>query len=238
MPASSFRSPGEVGQMAKGARASAAARAAREAARLTGEKMFDGDPCIGGHGSRRYVRNGLCAACVLSRGSAWVQANPERVKARRLARYAANPERTKASVAAWKRANPDKVNATNARRHAARLKRTVSWSSRSIERLAYWLARAVTQITGAKWHVDHIYPLQGETVSGLHVPMNLVVIPGRLNSVKRNHIDERQADGASLKNTLEDVRWLVRDYPAQRLELHKHENAILELLELSGSAKN
>ena len=39
---------------------------------------------------------------------------------------------------------------------------------------------------GTVWHVDHIIPLQGKIVSGLHVVDNLQVIPGSENSRKGN----------------------------------------------------
>ena len=37
--------------------------------------------------------------------------------------------------------------------------------------------------------VDHIIPLQGQFVSGLHVPENLRVIPRSINRSKRNKVD-------------------------------------------------
>lgn len=83
--------------------------------------------------------------------------------------------------------------ANDAKRHAAKMHRTPAWLTADdlwlIEQ-AYELASARTALFGFSWHVDHILPLQGRTVSGLHVPNNLQVIPWLDNVRKANRVAE------------------------------------------------
>jgi hypothetical protein len=134
--------------------------------------------------------------------NAWGRANPEKVKAAKAKYASANKEVVKARITAWQEANKEKmVEARRAwreannhkerayvrKRQAAKLQRTPSWLSSDdywLMEEAYELAVKRTKLFGFQWDVDHIYPLQGKTVSGLHVPLNLQVIPGVLNSSK------------------------------------------------------
>ena len=50
----------------------------------------------------------------------------------------------------------------------------------------YWLAQDLGRVTGEPYHVDHIVPLQGKNVCGLHVPWNLQILPAYLNLRKSN----------------------------------------------------
>jgi len=51
---------------------------------------------------------------------------------------------------------------------------------------AYALAKTRTETTGIAWHVDHIVPLRGKEVCGLHNAFNLQVIPAVQNLQKGN----------------------------------------------------
>lgn len=100
-----------------------------------------------------------------------------------------NQEKLKATYKDWAQRNKDKVNANWMKREAAKKQRTPAWLTEDdfwlIEE-AYKLAVKRKEILGINWHVDHIVPLQGKTVSGLHVPWNLQVIPAKQNQSKSN----------------------------------------------------
>ena len=78
------------------------------------------------------------------------------------------------------------------RRRSSKLNATPTWLSQEqlsqIEYL-YWLSKDLELTSGQKYHVDHIVPLQGRHVCGLHVPWNLQVIPAEINLSKGNKYD-------------------------------------------------
>ena len=84
---------------------------------------------------------------------------------------------------------PGKLSAKENKRKAAKIQRTPAWLTDDdhwmIEQ-AYELSALRTRIFGFPWHVDHVVPLQGKLVSGLHTPYNLQVIPGAENVRKSN----------------------------------------------------
>lgn len=80
----------------------------------------------------------------------------------------------------------------NATRRAISRKAKPTWLTPeqrlSIESL-YYLAKDCQVVSGQTYHVDHIVPLRGYNVCGLHVPWNLQVIPSDLNAKKYNNFE-------------------------------------------------
>lgn len=98
---------------------------------------------------------------------------------------AENADRKRASDAKFKTENPHKVTAYKAKRRAAVLKACPAWlTDEHKEQIVsiYAEARRLTELTGTPHEVDHEVPLQGKTVSGLHVPWNLRVLPKQVNN--------------------------------------------------------
>ena len=98
-------------------------------------------------------------------------------------------ERNRDSV--YAKLNPHLYAAKTRQRKAAKLQRTPSWLSaeqiHTIEQF-YWEAAEISKLVGEVYTVDHIVPLQGKIVSGLHVPWNLQIMSRSENSRQGNRI--------------------------------------------------
>lgn len=85
-----------------------------------------------------------------------------------------------------KKENPHIYNAQKALRRALQLNATPKWSDLKEIRMIYKEAKDISKQTGVVHHVDHIIPLNGKIVSGLHVPNNLQIITAIDNLKKSN----------------------------------------------------
>jgi hypothetical protein len=137
----------------------------------------------------------------IEKARAWKKRNPARVLASQRARASVNLEKNRAAREAWAKRNPtkvlesgkryrkqnrEKIRARLAASKEGREKRCVLWATRDAIIEIYRQAELMTQTTGRLHVVDHIIPLQGRTVSGLHVETNLRVIEHHENAVKHN----------------------------------------------------
>lgn len=118
---------------------------------------------------------------------AWRLANKEKQKAKEKEYYEAKKEQIKQYQVKYKKTNPAKVNALSKKRKVGKKQRTPCWLTEiDYERIEiqYKLAYYLSKITGITYHVDHILPLHGKYVSGLHTPNNLQVLPATENLQK------------------------------------------------------
>lgn len=74
-------------------------------------------------------------------------------------------------------------------RKAAKMLRTPQWADHDAIAKIYRECDRVTRLTKIAHHVDHIVPLQGRNVSGLHVENNLQILTATENVRKHNLYD-------------------------------------------------
>lgn len=115
--------------------------------------------------------------------------NLQKFLERERASYERNRESAIAKNAKWREANGPKIAAYAAKRRSAKAERTPAWLS--VEQheaiLKFYIDAADMSVaTGILHHVDHIVPLRGKTVSGLHVPWNMQILTATDNLKKNN----------------------------------------------------
>lgn len=123
----------------------------------------------------------------------FVEKNREAVTARFAKYRAENSEKRKAYNAKHYLENKARYRAKDSARRAKELRATPAWLNpfqlAQIQEF-YEISIARRVQTGIRHDVDHIVPLAGKTVCGLHVPWNLQVIPSIDNKIKGNRISE------------------------------------------------
>lgn len=165
-------------------------------AKTAGLKRYEGLPCNKCGGTTRLVSNQQCVPCRQAQKYAArkkkqtyakrgrpkqkplteeeLELKKERVRQYQNA-YAASPERR-----GYKRAK-------RAKRRCDTLNRTPKWLTKEDKQAIkqiYELAVTMSTKLGIEHHVDHIIPLRGKYVSGLHVPANLQVLSASENLKK------------------------------------------------------
>ena len=181
----------------------------RAVAKAAGQTTyFTGRPCKHGHVDFRCTASGTCIECsklVQKRTlQKRLELNPNWYKEN----YAKNPESHKQRAANYRVKNPEKVResylssmrkrkpqkaAAEMKRIATKLNATPKWLSKNdldwID--AYYVeAQKHKEMFGMVLAVDHIVPLKGKQVCGLHVPWNMCLRTKSDNSKKHNKLTD------------------------------------------------
>jgi hypothetical protein len=161
------------------------------------------------HKSTKDKKRAICKVCTNLQNSRWVEENKEKRKEAAHNLYLSKKDVYKENNTSWRKANREKWNNYNkvrltteegkvasakasAKRRAYKGKAAYSWEEELNDFLIkemYQLAKLRAKSTGIAWHVDHVIPLKGKLVCGLHIWNNLEVIPGTLNCKKSNHFE-------------------------------------------------
>lgn len=116
----------------------------------------------------------------------WANRDREAERAQKKEWKRANPDLVRESGARYRKNNPATIAAQTRRGQAARLQAVPAWANHAAIEQFYSKARELTLATGIPHEVDHIVPIRGETVCGLHVEYNLCVLTSFENRSKGN----------------------------------------------------
>ena len=171
---------------------------------LVKTKTYHGRSCRHGHGTLRYAAGRACIVCAKQHGyrltaqkrierqaereasapmRALLAKERQRWDSRRWAEN--NRELKNARSRKWNSENRFKRRAYKSQRRATKLNATPAWLTQEHKKEMIELYRESEQLGLT---VDHIVPLQGKTVCGLHVPWNLQLLTLSDNSRKNNSL--------------------------------------------------
>lgn len=156
-------------------------RLVREAVAAGSKTYFTGEPCKNGHIAPRAI-GGCCRACRPIHNKAKYLREPEKAKAANAKWLARNRERMRVLNREWAKRNRAKLNYKRSLRRAAEIQATPAWANTGA--IAEMYRRGHIQ----GMDVDHIVPLRGKTVCGLHVEYNLQLLPPAENRRKHNKL--------------------------------------------------
>ena len=181
-----------------------------EAKAVKAKYYFTGLPCKYGHVALRKTK-GVCVECMKAESNGaykrrkeyfveynrtkgvenkkrYYQANREKVIQRALTRAVEVKRKYRKS---WKEANPDVVKAATNDRRRRHKNATPKWLTKEQKveiRKIYREAIKLCRGNPKTYAVDHIVPLMGKEVCGLHVPWNLQILTAEENFKKNNKL--------------------------------------------------
>jgi hypothetical protein len=134
----------------------------------------------------KHGRLNKCKPCGSKASVEWAESNKEKVNTYNKRWAQNNRDKTRAKSLKWSANNRSSCNARGAKRRAQQLNATPVWADLEAIKSWYSLAKMFDKTFKEKHHVDHIVPLQGKNICGLHVEYNLQVLTAVENIKKSN----------------------------------------------------
>lgn len=133
-----------------------------------------------------------CKSCVKTYVSNWQKENPDKTRRKSNTWRNKNRARLNNTQSLWRKNNSGHANFLSTQYQMKKQKRIPIWLTKEdlkeINEI-YKLAEKLTKDTGISHEVDHIIPLNGKNISGLHCPQNLQILSKTDNRKKSNKID-------------------------------------------------
>jgi len=156
---------------------------------------------------QKYKTDAYFKESVKNRASTWYQENTDhkkeydkkRVEENKFTIYAKNKQhrdlpaskiKAKERYSRYYQDNKLDFFVRAAQRRSIKNRATPTWANREKIKQLYADCQLLTEMTGVPYSVDHIIPLKGKLVSGLHVEYNLQIIPLKENLAKHNKLIE------------------------------------------------
>lgn len=157
---------------------------------------------------REKAKDGLvsvCKICSCATGKKYREANKKSISEKNKKWYETNKEYRIEKAKRWNLENKDKflnnvkkymknnkgkANFWCRSRQIKKLLATPFWADTTKIKQIYIDCALISEMTGVIHHVDHILPLRGKDISGLHVEYNLQILPAHFNQVKSNKLIE------------------------------------------------
>ena len=125
------------------------------------------------------------------RSREWAKNNPDKSKAIKEKYVVKNYDKIKTKTKEYRQNNKARYSFLANQRRARQLQATPTWLTEEEKEdiyTFYVVREQFIDLFNVKYEVDHIIPLQGKTVCGLHVPWNLRVIESSINNSKKNFL--------------------------------------------------
>jgi hypothetical protein len=154
----------------------------KEACEVGSKSYFTGLFCKQGHVAKRWTATGNCSICQTNRTKSWSDRNPEKVIAYIKSDEMLEKRRQYGKDHYYK--NKHIYIAKDAKRRAYKLQATTQWGQDGVKAFYKKAKELEAMNPGVKYHVDHVVPLAGTNVCGLHNQFNLQILSALENQRK------------------------------------------------------